>query len=215
MRKENLLLLLWPVLLIGACTCPPDEKTDSLSLSSEARAFVPYTGQETLTFDAPDGQSLTFTAPKGEEVGEDRLCTRNICTAVSFGSPSSCEYTGAESRRYTYFTADNNAVLDVLVYSGQNEANSTDWFDAVQVAFSAGTPSTAAHHIINQRFTGTLKTTELGISRYFNPLDSIRINGQLFTHVLQLQEGSLGVYMQPTKGVVALTSGGKNWLLRP
>lgn len=212
--RQFLLAAVWVALLLAGCNCPPDEKTDAINLTPEARAFTVYTGSETLEFAAPDGATLRFTAPRGEEIGEDRLCTRTICTEAKLGSPSSCEYTGAESRRYTFFTADNNAVLDVLIYTGQKERNSTDWYDAVQVSFSSGTPSTAAHHIVRQRFSGELDQSKLGITAFFQPLDSVVVGGATLRNVLRHQEGSLAVFLEPNKGIVALRANGKDWLLR-
>jgi hypothetical protein len=212
--RQFLFAALCAALVLVGCNCPPDEKTDAINLTPEAQAFVAYTGAETLEFVAPDGATLRFTAPRGEEIGEDRLCTRNICTEAKLGSPSSCEYTGAENRRYTFFTTDNGAVLDVLAYTGQSERNSTNWYDAIQVGFSAGTPSTVAHHIIQQRFSGELKRDELGITDFFQPLDSVVVGGVTLRNVLRHQEGGLAVFLQPNKGVIALRANGKDWLLR-
>ena len=203
------LALLW-----AGCSCPPDEQVGTLTLTEKTLAFLPYEGSETLVFADESGVEMSFTAPRGEEVFSDKLCIRTICTEAKFNSPSSCEFYSAESRRYSFFSSDNEAVLDLLLYSDVCNYGSPDFFDAIQVAFSIGTPSIEAGDVIEQRFSGDFSDSETGIQDFFIPTPTLTLNGQEFTDVLVYEEGNLGVYLQEGTGVIGFKNADHTWVIR-
>ncbi|MCB0636572.1 MAG: hypothetical protein KDC54_08125 [Lewinella sp.] len=215
MKQPLILLGALALTLLATCNCPPDEQVGSLALSAEALAFLPYSGSETLRFVANDGTEMTFTAPRGEEINSDRLCIRTTCTEARFGSPSSCDYHAAESRRYSYFSSDNQAVLDFLLYSELYTYNTTDFFDVCLVALSVGSPSMEATHVITPRFTGDFDPDDTEIMDQMELQSSLTLNGQTFQNVLSLEHNGLAVYLQEGTGLIGFKGGGKTWVLQP
>lgn len=203
------------LLLLAGCNCPPDEQVGNLALSTEALDFLPYTGAETLTFRAEDGSEIRFSAPRSEEINNDRLCIRTICTEAKFGSPSSCDYYAAESRRYSYFSEDNDAVLDLVLYSELYNYNTTDFYDLCLVSLSYGEPAMEASHIIVPRFTGGFDPDDTDIVDQMEERANVTLQDSTFTNVLTREEGDLAVYLQPGQGVIGFKGGGKTWVRRP
>lgn len=197
-----------------SCSCPPDEQTGEISLTELSLQILPYDGSETLSFLDEMGVPLDLTAPRGEEINTDQLCYRTTCTEAKFDSPSSCEYYAAESRRYSYFSSDNSIVIDLLVYSDVYEYGEPLFYDALQVAFSSGSPSIEAGYAIEPRFTGEFATTELGINRFLMEQESVELNGQSFTDVLVHEEGNLAIYLQEGVGVIAFKDANHTWVLQ-
>ena len=202
------LALLW-----AGCNCPPNEQVGDLSLGDPAKAFLPYDGSETLTFVDETGANMAFTLPRGQETFSDQLCIRTICTEAKFNSPSSCEYYAAESRRFSFFSDGNEAVLDLLLYSDVYNYNSTDFYDALQVAFSIGTPSIEAGAIVEQRFTGDFVENETSVQDFFVLTPTLTLNSRDFTDVLVYEEGNLGVYVQEGVGVIGFKNAEHTWVL--
>lgn len=209
--RLKLLFALTALTLYSACNCPPDEETGVLELSAAAKTFAPYDGRDTLTFIGENGERYTLTLPDGEVSATDQICVRTICTEARFGSPSSCAYFSAESRRYTYRSNDGQAVLDILLYSALHKRNTEDFFDALNIGWSAGTGSTLAGWVIEKRFPGELDPGNTGIANFFTPRDTILLNGRLFTNILAWEEDELAVYFQAGLGPVGLRAAGKTW----
>jgi hypothetical protein len=209
---------LWAALaltLLTTCNCPPSEQVGTLALGAEALDFLPYDGSETLRFVAGDGSEMTFTAPRGEEINSDELCIRTTCTEARLGSPSSCDYYAAESRRYSYFADDNQGVIDFLLYSELYTYNTTDFFDVCLVALSIGSPSMEATRVIAPRFTGDFDPRDTELMDQLELRASITLNGQAFTDVLTLERNGLAVYLQEGNGLIGFRANGQTWLAQP
>jgi hypothetical protein len=216
MRSLSLLAFLaaFLTLLLSSCRCPPDEEIGQIGLTEQALQFLPYDGSETLQFQDPQGNRLSFSAPQGEERGEDQVCIRTICTEARYNSPSSCEYFLADNRRYVFVSEDKERLIDLLIYTALYRRDSEDFFDALQVGYSSGTPSIEAGWIIQQRFSGTLDPDDTNIAAFFRPEEELVLNGQTFEDVLHFSQNGLGVYLQAGKGVIALEESGRVWLLQ-
>lgn len=212
MTRIAFLFLLTVGLLWQSCSCPPDEQTGEISLAERSLQILPYDGAETLSFLDETGASLELTAPRGEELNSDQLCYRTTCTEAKFNSPSSCEYYSAESRRYSFFAADNSIVLDLLVYSDVYKYGEPLFYDALQVAFSSGTPSIEATYVIEPRFTGEFITADLGINRFLMEQATLELNGQTFTNILIHEEGNLAIYLQEGVGVIGFKDANHTWV---
>lgn len=204
------LLLLSASLFWGGCNCPPNEKQGDLALSSEAAAFLSYSGVETLVFVDEAGGTMSFTAPRGAVFASDQLCYKTICTEARFGSPSSCDYYSAESRRYTYFNADNTEVLDVLVYSDVYKYGNPNFYDALQVGYA----SLSARHLIANRSSEPILPGELMLGATFEQRATLELNGRAFTDVLAYEEGALGVYVKPGEGVIGFKDAAHTWVIQ-
>jgi hypothetical protein len=212
--------ILFPVLILAAlcwnaCGCPPDEKTGTLNLTAAAQAFLPYQGSETLRFTDETGAELILQAPRGQELKTDQLCYRTTCTEAKFDTPSSCEYYDADSRRYTFFGAENTVVIDLLVYSEVYRRGMPDFYDALQVGFAFGAPSIVGQHIIEARFAEPLDTTKLGISDFFQERPTLVLNGQTFSNVLAYEEGPLGIYIEQRTGIIGFRNTEHTWVVQP
>lgn len=213
MRSIFGILILFSPLLWTACGCPPDEKTGELALSDAARDFLNYDGSETLVFKNASAAEIRFTTIRGKEVKEDQLCYRTTCTEAKFNSPSSCEYYAAESVRFSFFSEDNNVVLDLLLYSDVYDYGTAEFYDAFQLGFSFGTPSILGHHIIEARFSGDFDIGTLGITDFFRPEASIVLNGEIYNDILVYEENSLAVYIEQGRGIVGFKSAEETWTL--
>lgn len=196
------------------CNCPPDEQKGELNLEQKAQDFVLYDGTETLVFKDESGSELNFTAPRGMELTTDKLCYRTICTEAKFGSPSSCEYFDAESRRFTYFTSDNSAVLDILIYSDVYDYGMAQFYDALQVGLSIGAPSLSANHLIEVRIDPPIDLAKINLNDVFIETAEVELNGQTFTDVLVFEQATLGVYFQEGKGVIGFKNDEHTWVVQ-
>lgn len=210
MKQLFYLLLLSASFYLGACSCPPNEKQGDLTLGTEAAAFLPYSGAETLVFVDETGGTMSFTAPRGAEFANDQLCYKTICTEAKFGSPSSCDYYSAESRRYTYFNSGNTEVLDVLVYSDVYKYGNPHFYDALQVGYG----SLSVRHLIANRSSDPIVPTELTLGSVFEARATLELNGRTFTDVLAYEEGALGIYVKPGEGVVGFKNATHTWVIQ-
>jgi hypothetical protein len=205
-------LLLIPALLWSACSCPPDEKEGELDLSAEALAFLPYDNATKLTFLDEADNPLVLSLARGEEIERDQLCVRTTCTEARYGSPSSCAYYEAESRRYTFFSADNTVALDVLLYSDVYEYGTPEFFDALQVGLSIGTPSISGHHPIMVRFPDP-DPAKQPLTDLFEVREDLSLNGKSFRNILTYEEGGLGIYVEAGVGVIGFKNSEHTWVL--
>ncbi|RME92710.1 MAG: hypothetical protein D6772_16665 [Bacteroidetes bacterium] len=205
-------LLLLPAFLWAACSCPPDEKEGDLSLSDQAVAFLNYDNDTELTFVDETGTPLVLSLSRGEEVSTDRLCVRTTCTEAKFGSPSSCAYYAAESRRYTFFSADNEVALDVLLYSDVYQYGKAEFLDALQVGLSIGIPSITGRHLIVTRFADP-NPDIVPLTDLFEETTELTLNGKAFTDLLRYEEGNLAIYVKPGLGVIGFKNAEHTWVL--
>lgn len=201
-------------IVIMGCNCPADERTGELKLGQEAKEFLSYDGTETLVFVDETGASLNFTAPRGMESSDDKLCYRTTCTEAKFGSPSSCEYYDAESRRFTYFTNDDSAVLDVLVYSDVYDYGMPEFYDALQVGLSIGTPGISVNHLIDVRIDPPIDTTKINFTDVFTEAATVDLNGQNFTDILLFEDALLSVYVKEGKGIIGFKNNEHTWVIQ-
>ncbi|MEL7222138.1 MAG: hypothetical protein AAGJ93_12520, partial [Bacteroidota bacterium] len=202
MKKLFSLLLGGILLAWSSCSCPPNEKVGDLTLTETAIAFLPYDGNEVLTFVDETGTELKLQTLNGRETQENQLCTRTTCTEASYGSPSSCEYYAAESRRYTFNNEDQTILIDLLLYTEVYERNDATFYDALQAAFSAGTPNIVGHHLIEGRFDDAINLSNINLTDFLTPVENIELNGTPFTDILQYEEGELALYLQAGTGII-------------
>jgi hypothetical protein len=214
MTKLFYLVSVGAVLAWSACNCPPNEKVGELSLTEAAQLFLPYDGSEVLTFMDEAGTSLQLTAPDGRKVEENQLCTRTTCTEAKYGSPSSCEYYAAESRRYTFTSSDQSLVIDLLLYTEVYQRSEVTFYDALQAAFSFGTPSIVGHHLIEGRFSGEINLLNISLTDFFTLEENLMINGQPFEDVLRYEEGDLALYLKEGVGIVGFKNGAHSWVIQ-
>lgn len=215
MNRIVFILLIFSGLMVWSCGCPDDEKTGDLGLAQETLSFLPYNGSETLVFENEQGNSLSFTAPRGQEENVDKLCYRTTCTEAKFGSPSSCEYYDAESRRFTYFTEGNAEVLDVLLFSDVYERGQALFYDALKVAYSSTSLSMNTHHLIDVRIDGTVDSTKINLADELKLQATLELNGRLFNEVLVFEEGeNRGVYVKEGVGVIGFKNAQGTWLIK-
>lgn len=200
-------------LLLASCRCPPDKEMGQLSLTPAALDFLPYDGSEVLRFTSViTGETITFRAPRGEERGTDQVCVRIICSEARYNSPSSCEYFLADNLRYIFVSDDQQRLIDLSIYTNLYQQDTENFFDAVQLSYSSGTPSIQASSLIEQRFSGPFEAEE----RFSNLMllrPTLEINGDIYTDVLSFRQNNLGFYLQAGKGVIALEENTQFWVL--
>lgn len=214
MMKLSPLLLIVALLAWSGCNCPPDEKVGDLTLTDGSLSFLPYDGNEVLTFIDEAGNTLELSTPNGIETQENQLCTRTTCTEARYGSPSSCEYYAAESRRYTFNSSDQNIVIDLLLYTEVYQRSEATFYDALQAAFSSGTASIVGHHLIEGRFSEEINLSNINLTDFFTALDQLELNGVSFTNILQYQEGDLALYIQEGTGLIGFKNADHTWVIQ-
>ena len=214
MNKIFFLSLFAISLFCLGCNCPDDEQKGELNLEQRTQDFVTYDGTETLVFVDETGATISLTAPRGMEVEMGKLCYRTTCTEAKYGSPSSCDYYNTESRRFTYFSDDNQIVLDVLLYSDNYGYGMPEFYDALQVGYSNGTPGFLAQYLIKVRVEGTIDPKKITLSDLFEERQEIELNGKIFTDILLFEEGSLGLYFKEGQGVIGFKNTEHTWIIQ-
>ncbi|MEO1588810.1 MAG: hypothetical protein AAFS00_16085, partial [Bacteroidota bacterium] len=114
--KKNIFLLPF-ILLLTACECGPGISLGSFFLAEESKAFVPYTGNETLVFEDQDGGIHRLTAPKGREVFSSNLTVRELCQNGLFDVQT--EYFESDREQVAFYDSLNNFIFytDLIVRS--------------------------------------------------------------------------------------------------
>lgn len=214
MNKFFLLSFLFFSFFLLGCSCPDDERKGEIKLEQKAQEFVTYDGTETLIFEDEIGNTLSFTASRGMEVKLDKLCYHTTCTEAKYDSPSSCEYYDAESRRFTFFSDNNQIVLDVLLFSDHYGFGKPEFYDALQVGYSNGTPSFSAHHLIEARIEGPVELENISLSDLFEEKADIELNGRIFTNILSFEEGALALYFKEGQGVIGFKNTEHTWVIQ-
>lgn len=196
-----------------SCGCPESEKIGSIDLTTEARAWVPYQGNEVLQFQNQDGESLVLRSAKGREVSRDPLCIRTTCTEAKYDGKSSCEFYSAQSERFVFSSEDQNTVLDLLLYSSLYQPETTRFVDVLRITLSKGTPIGSAEKLVQIRFTETFDPSTLSLLPKLQSMGTVVLNGIPFPDVQGEESQPVQFYYNHTRGLVGFRVDGDTWHL--
>ncbi len=204
-------ILILSILAISNCKtdCPPDNKTGTLELADETKAFNPYVGDEHLFFKNDAGDEIELYAPDGLVIGQDNLCYEVTCTEPKFGSPTSCNYYEAESNRI-FFTDDNQDIgFDLALFSEVLRQNETLFFDEVMMSFSTENANGLGAIVSKVRFSEPYDSTEFNIQNWLTFLPEVYD----FVDVYVYEGEFLNFFYTKELGLVGFEVDGDTWLL--
>ena len=205
--KLNLFFLFLVSML--AFSCKEDhcdsKKVGEQRLDEASKKFAPYDNEAVLKFTDAVGESLTFNVERQESF-TDRMCVKYLCE--TFSDPFQqvpCEYYQGESIR-NVLRADNDTLLiDILVSINNYEEESLLFYDMLMLNFSGIGSFARGEGVLQPHFDSPQIISE--DLNFLEPLvfsESIEIDGQTFTDIVQTTEGSHVIYYQKDAGIIAL-----------
>jgi hypothetical protein len=194
--------------------CPPDEQVGELELTAATRSFNPYTSDSRLVFVNANNDSLIFTLPEGRQQSSDQLCVQELCTEPEIKGETTCEFFVSESERYVFFSENQEAVIDFLVYSDVVERNTRQFYQAIQVAVSHQLFSEQATVITDSINVESLPRTNLSVLNYFEPIDAVELNGQVYEDIFVVEGILMSLYLTQAQGLVGFSTSAGDWVLK-
>mgnify|MGYP006269426489 CR=1 FL=1 len=213
MRPTTSTLLLCAGLLLclsgcGLFGCPDDEKVGDIELDADTRALIPYQGSEVLTFQDSLGNTLTLDG-QGEEIAQNQLCVREICTEARIKGETSCEYVDSESRSYSY--QSDSAIFQALFYTELAAPESEQYVDLLRISFSYGVGSVSAFRVIKERDgSGTYDSLPAGDT--LTNVGTLTLGGQVYNDVWTNRYADfIQLYYTDAEGLIAFEQRGQLW----
>ena len=208
--KKDIFLLPF-TLLLTACECGPSISLGSFFLAEESKAFVPYTGNETLVFEDQDGGIHRLTAPKGREVFSSNLTVRELCQNGLFDVQT--EYFESDREQVAFYDSLNNFIFytELIVRSETIDTMGTiAIYDYLAVDGNLNGTSFRAVEIVTQERENT--STQISSQMIGDTV----LYGQNFEQVYQSNPGGeASCFYNVAEGVVALKVDEENfWVLR-
>jgi len=211
------LLLISSVLMIfWACDgdiCPPDKKVGDLALTATTKSFNPYNLDSRIIFKSDAGDSLIFEATDASEVSFDQLCVKKICTEPEIKGNTTCEYFESEAERIILATADQNALIDFLLYSSVIEENSKTFFQAMRIGFSQVNFIEQAGIITDSIEVENLSNLNYEPFPELQSVGAITLNDQTFEDAFQYEGSLVSLYYNKQKGLVGFKTPEATWSL--
>ncbi len=202
-------LLFFSVLIVilsaAACRkeCPPDVKIGDKPLSEKSLRFFSYSGHPKLVFKDQTGQELLFTSPEGVQTEINKIAVYKQCTEAKFDGNSSYKYFEGTSKSISFFSQPAQFSIDFGLYTTILRPEQELFYDKLIVGVS-GTGSVGRGELVTDiRFPDSFDDAELNITDSLTYIDTLTLNGQLFTEVYQTNsfEGRR-VYYNKDKGIV-------------
>ncbi|MEO1414176.1 MAG: hypothetical protein AAFW00_02815 [Bacteroidota bacterium] len=208
--KKNLFFFPF-IFLLTACECGPSISLGSFFLAEESKAFVPYTGNETLIFEDQNGAIHRLTAPKGREVFSSNLTIRELCQNGLFDVQT--EYFESDREQVAFYDSLNNFIFytDLIVRAQLIDTMGTvAIYDYLAVDGNLNSASLRTLEIV------TLERENTSTQVSSQMIGDTVLYGQSFEQVYQSNPtGAATFYYNITKGVVALKVDESNyWVLR-
>lgn len=211
---KYILFIFSSLMIFWACDgdiCPPDKKVGELGLTTTTQSFNPYNLDSRITFKSDAGDSLTFEATAASEVSFDQLCVKKICTEPEIKGNTTCEYFEAEAERIILATADQNALIDFLLYSSVIEENSKTFFQAMRIGFSQVNFIEQAGIITDSVDVENLNNLNYDPFPEFEFVGSITLNEQTFENAFQYEGSLVSLYYNQSKGLIGFKTPEATW----
>ena len=208
--KRNLFFLPL-VFLLTACECGPSISLGSFFLAEESKAFVPYTGNETLIFEDQDGGIHRLTAPNGKEIFSSNLTIRELCLNGIFDVQT--EYFESDREQVAFYDSLNNFIFytDLIVRAQPIDTMGTvAIYDYLAVDGNLNSASLRTLEIV------TLERENTSTQTSSQMIGDTVLYGQNFEQVYQSNPGGeASFFYNVAEGVVALKVDEENyWVLR-
>ena len=203
-----ILLFAYILFLTAACKDPcEDVRTGQVELRSEISDWLPYTDGETIRFFDNAGDTLSFVNEYVEE--PYRICITKKCeTTTGPFEPTPCDYYDTRGYRNVLQSGDSLTV-DMLLAVEQYEAESTLFYDYFALNFGAISPIARAQTAPEVHFaTPAFDVEKSIIQQPFEQVDTVEINGRLYTDVLKTPT-ELGIlWFEPGGGILGFRYSG-------
>ncbi|MEN0050119.1 MAG: hypothetical protein AAF806_23850 [Bacteroidota bacterium] len=204
-------------ILLCSCNgnfCPDDRKVGDLALSSTTQSFNPYNSESRLVFENEMGDSLVFKATNGLEESFDRLCIKELCTEPQIKGNTTCEYYESEANRLVFFSEDQNATIDFLLFSDVVTKDQAAFFQAMRIGFSQVNAFAQAGILSDSINATNINRRNISVQHYFSFVGDIELNGRAFENVYVFEEFSVAIYYNKEKGLVGFDANDVVWALR-
>lgn len=213
MKKPIFFLI---AIFIWSCNgsfCPDDRKVGDLALSTVTQSFNPYKSESRLVFENEAGDSLIFQATNGLEGSFDRLCVKELCTEPKIKGNTTCEYYESEANRLVFFSEDQNATIDFLLFSDIVAKDQASFFQAMRIGFSQVNAFAQAGILSDSIAASNINRENISVQNYFSFVGEVELNGKSFQDVYVFEDFSATIYYNKRKGLFAFDANDAIWTL--
>ncbi len=202
-------LLLW-LTGCGLFGCPDDEKVGEIDLHADTQALIPYHGSEVLTFSDSIGNALVLSG-RGEEVAQNQLCLREICTEARIKGETSCEYVDSESRSYLY--QSDSVIFEALFFTVLVDRDREMYSDVLRLSLSYGLSNITGYRLIKERDSNSLPSI-FYLSDTLENIGTLTLRGEVYNDVWTNPEADfLKMYYTDAQGMIAFEVEDRLWTL--
>lgn len=194
--------------------CPDDRKVGDLTLSTATQSFNPYNSRSRLVFENEVGDSLVFSATNGLEESFDRLCVKELCTEPKIKGNTTCEYYESEANRLVFFSEDQNATIDFLLFSDIVTKDQAAFFQAMRIGFSQVNAFAQAGILSDSIDASNINRENISIQNYFSSVGKVELNGKVFEDAYVFEDFSTTIYYSKEEGLFAFDANDVVWTLR-
>ncbi len=215
---KNLLFFISLIVLLSSAACrkecPPDKKIGDMPLSEKSLQFFAYSGNPKLIFKDELGQELVFTSPDGVLTETDKISVYKQCTEVKFDGQSTYKYFEGESKKIVFFSNPAEFAIDLGLYTTILRPEEELFYDKLVLSVMEEGSIGHGELVTDIRFTESYDESEFNISDPLTFIDTLTLNGQLFTEVYQTDDfDGRQVYYNKEKGVVGFKTTSKTYHL--
>jgi len=205
--KNHLLIFSLFLLFFPSCRKNCESlKVGEQSLNEESKKYAPYTDGQSLVFTNSLGDNLSFIVER-QASSTDRMCTKYLCENISDPFQQiPCEYYEGESIRNILRAQENDTLLiDILVSINNYEEESLLFYDLLSISFSGIGTLARGIGVLHSHFTDpAIDPENLNFLEDFIPVESIEINGETYTDILQTTEGNTVIYYTKDVGIIGI-----------
>lgn len=216
MKNSFLFISLIVLLSSASCRkeCPPDTKIGDKPLSETSLRFFAYSGNPKLIFKDGAGQELAFTSQEGVRSEVNKISVYKQCTEVKFDGQSSYKYFEGESKGIVFFSNPAQFSINLGLNTSILRPEKELFYDKLTLSVMAVGSIGYGELVTDIRFSDNYDDSEFNISDPLTFIDTVTLNGQLFTEVYQTNDfEDRQVYYNKEKGVVGFKTTTKTYHL--
>jgi len=204
---KNLLFLTSLIVLLSSAACrkecPPDTKIGDKPLTEKSLRFFAYSGTPKLYFKDELGQELIFTTSEGVRTETNKISVYKQCTEVKYDGQSSYKYFEGTGKSVVFFSNPSQFSINIGLYTSILRPEEELFYDKLTVDMMEIGSIGHGELVTDIRFTDTYDPSELNINDPLTYIDTLSLNGQLFTEVYQTDDfEGRQVYYNNAKGIV-------------
>ena len=221
-RTLSLLALLLLAALYSSCDrCPKDEKLGDLQLTDSARAFMPYSDNQTIVFENGSGQTRTFRVAGAGWDSNQMLVVDVPCSKGSFLNPKQ-QLIFYEAENYSLFMVSEEDNQYSLIYSVRIHpvddlpGNDTLLIDYLEATAQFNNNVANAYQIVNHRGTAANNALLDGLENFrFVGDTTLRDRSFEMVHTnAQASATNAFVFYTPQQGIVGIATPNDLWVLQ-